>query len=125
MIHEGLEDGWKFSSADVKRLQLLNKTDEQLKQGIQVKLFQAHRATPMPRISLRLLEAHLHVIKAHPTQPEKGMLQQLVQKSECARMYLLNVYILHVQSGGSWSTVGYVSMCMRMLVMYQDMHVCT
>jgi hypothetical protein len=82
MTHEAEEEGWHFTEDDDQRSQLL--VDDKtlachLKCGILVNLFKSSKAVKMKRISLRLIDAHLHRIRAHPTQLSKPELQALLR----------------------------------------------
>ena len=80
VVHEGLDEGWRFTADDHERFKLLGVSEQELQQGIPVKLFQINRARPMPRISLRLLDSHLHAMNAHPTQLSRKDADMLISR---------------------------------------------
>ena len=53
---------------------------DHLKHGVRVQLFQPGAAQPMLRISLRLLDAHLHRVHVHPVQLPLEKLRGLVRR---------------------------------------------
>jgi hypothetical protein len=98
MTHEAEEEGWHFTEDDDQRSQLLVDDETlacnlksgirvklksgirvKLKSGIRVKLFEANNAVKMKRISLRLVDAHLHAICVHPTQLSQQILEAFLR----------------------------------------------
>jgi hypothetical protein len=83
MIHAAAAVAWRFTADDDKRCLLLvdhkDTSTEELRRGVSIKLFQAHMARPLARVSLQLIDTHLHRVQAHPTQLPSEDLDSFIQ----------------------------------------------
>ena len=106
MTHEAVEEGWSFTEDDDQRNQPLvdDKTRPcHLNSGIDVHIFKVKKAVKMKHISLRLVDAHLYAIGAHPMLLEQTKLQKLLRGKglqEHVELLIDNKLLKCVSDGG-------------------------
>jgi hypothetical protein len=89
MVHDCVDTGLVFSANDADRMRLLldniSEPEDQLDSGIQVGLCIASNFTPIPRISLRVLDADMYQTQCHPIQLTDAQLTAFMDSSDCSK----------------------------------------
>jgi hypothetical protein len=86
MTHDGMEDGLIMSESDARRMELLLEQPDvqkkELEAGISVQLFKTKFVCPMPRISLRVLDADMFKQGCHPACLRRALLTLFLSDSD-------------------------------------------
>jgi hypothetical protein len=95
MEHEGVETGLVVDAESQKRLDLLleysDYTEEKLPKGIPIRLFTRQNPQRLPRISIRLIDSHLHATLAHPLQESESRINLFLQGGKELREHVASV----------------------------------